>query len=128
MSPRFSKLIVGIGIGVGSLVGAPPAVSDPSTGAPLMMTSSSSCEGLRDLIVDTAVHQALVGGYGYHPVHPRPIRRPMPKPTAAPSRAPAGEGKSAAPRASAPSAPPSAPMGAAMDDGGYAEIDAGPSH
>lgn len=95
---------------------APSTNAQTATAAshPLVMTASKQCDAVRDLVIDTVVHQMVVGygyGYGYHPYYDledAPVAT-----TAAPTAA------GAAPRA----APP--PASAAAQPSGSAP---GPSH
>jgi hypothetical protein len=60
---------------VASLLGSPSPANAQFAGAvpaastnPLAMTASRQCDAVRDLVIDTAVHQMVVGhGYGYNP-------------------------------------------------------------
>ena len=47
------------------LVLATSIVSTARADAPLTLTANRSCDGLRDLMVDTLVYQAVETGYGY---------------------------------------------------------------
>ena len=69
------------------------AAATASAGAdPLTMTASGQCEQVRDLVIDTIVHQVVVG-YGYQPYYYGGAQRvpvadaPMPAATAAPAAA-----------------------------------------
>ena len=89
MSPRLPGVLAGIGITVASLFLLPhramsetPPSASPAP-ATAVMASSTSCDGLRDVMVDTVVHQMVAGRGGY----PYPYRqvvsrgrggRPMP--------------------------------------------------
>ena len=75
------------------------AAASASAGAdPLTMTASGQCEQVRDLVIDTVVHQLVAGyGYGYQPYYygggaiRMPVAdraAPMPAATAAPAGAP----------------------------------------
>ena len=82
------------------LVLATSLISTARADAPLTLTANRSCDGLRDLMVDTLVYQAVQGGsyYGYPGYYygGGAYRGDMPVPAAAPSAA----------GAAAPSAPP----------------------
>ena len=114
---------------------APPTLAATQS---MVMASSRSCDGLRDLMIDTVVHQTLVGSasYGqkhYYRRHGRPdaktTKRKRSK-AVAPSRAPVEmdmfDGGSSG--ASPPS--PSAPAASYSTGAAYNEqpLPAGPSH
>lgn len=91
-------------------------ISTARADAPLTLTANRSCDGLRDLMVDTLVYQTVGGGYGYgyYPGYyygGGAYRGDMPVPAAAPSEAGAA-------------APSAAPVRQAMP----APANPGPSH
>ena len=112
--PMRSFLFSALGVtALVSLFGTPPSSAQtpraiPAVAAnPLAMTASPQCSAVRDLVVDTVVHQMVVG-YGYP--YGRGVAdeaRPMAKSAAAPA---------AAPSAAAP-APVSAPVAQAPTSG-----------
>src|SRR5215510_1147058 len=65
MAPRQVLLVAGVA--AGSLFLSDRSDAQPTTSTvatqPLVMASSRTCDGLRDLMIDTAVHQTIVGGY-----------------------------------------------------------------
>jgi uncharacterized secreted protein with C-terminal beta-propeller domain len=65
MAPRQVLLVAGVA--AGSLVLSDRSNAQPTTAAaatqPIVMANSRTCDGLRDLMIDTAVHQTVVGGY-----------------------------------------------------------------
>ncbi len=85
-------------------------VSTARADAPLTLTANRSCDGLRDLMVDTLVYQAVETGYGY-PYYGygggayRGVD--MPVPAAAPSAAPAAAPGAAPVQQAAPAPGPS---------------------
>ena len=87
---------------------------------PLAMTASKQCDAVRDLVIDTAVHQMVVGyGYGYNPYYYYQGG------AIADEAAPAAEGKAAQPSRAPVAAPTNAgaaPMPVQQAPGG------GPSH
>jgi hypothetical protein len=99
---------------------APPAgVADQAAVNPLAMTASKQCDAVRDLVIDTVVHQMIVGygyyGYGYpyyyrgglgvpEPAMEKAAAAPAAAGAAAPAAAPAA---SAAPVMQAPTSGPS---------------------
>lgn len=108
MPSRLSRAsLLGVGLAVGaSLLAAPerassdtfakpPTAATATAASPLMMSSNQQCHGLRDLMVDTLVHQMVVGyGYGgyygyHHGYYPAADMsapgRAMPKSEAAPA-------------------------------------------
>lgn len=101
---------------IASLLGSPANAQTATAVAanPLAMTASKQCDAVRDLVIDTVVHQMVVGyGYGYHPHHHYLYDADVPMAAAAEGAAAPTAG--AAPRsapAPAPvqtSAPPSGP-------------------
>jgi uncharacterized secreted protein with C-terminal beta-propeller domain len=72
MAPRQVLLVAGVA--AGSLVLSDRSVAQPTTtttaaaAQPMVMANSRTCDGLRDLMIDTAVHQTVIGGYSsnYH--------------------------------------------------------------
>jgi len=137
MSLRLPLLLAGVTLATSFLAdGARPAAAQPASqpqiASPFALTSSRSCDGLRDLMVDTLVYQMVQGGY-YNPYYQQPyygggVRRPAPRPM------PRSSAKSGS---RAPTAAPAAPTTAApmmdIDAGGAraqeaAPPPAGPSH
>jgi uncharacterized secreted protein with C-terminal beta-propeller domain len=97
MAPR--QVLFLAGVAAGSLVLSDQSEAQPTTAAaqPIVMANSRTCDGLRDLMVDTAVHQTVVGSnsnYYYGGRRHRQGRQPM-----APSKRPKKRSKSAAPAA-----------------------------
>ena len=90
---------------------------------PLAMTASKQCDAVRDLVIDTVVHQMVAGyGYGYNPYYnQRYYDGDMAVPEAAMDKA------SAAPVAAGSAAPRSAPAPSAAPVAQTAPT-AGPSH
>jgi uncharacterized secreted protein with C-terminal beta-propeller domain len=89
-----------------------------TTASPLAMTASKQCDAVRDLVIDTVVHQMVSGyGYGYNG-YPYPAR-----PAMAPEAAPAMESKAASAPVAAQSAGRAAPTSSAPPP-----PTAGPSH
>jgi hypothetical protein len=109
MAPRHLLLVAGVVAGSnfvsdrrGDAQPAPPAAT-PSP--PLVMAGSRSCDGLRDLMIDTVVHHSIIGYSPYQQKkhyhrHP-PRRQGRPDPGAKLKR----KRKSMSPSRSAPSAP-----------------------
>lgn len=65
-----SPLLLAAGLGLATSLLSTPGQSQPAKPSnpapgPLVMQSTKSCDGLKDLMVDTAIYQMLVG-YGYH--------------------------------------------------------------
>ncbi|HEX5060813.1 MAG TPA: beta-propeller domain-containing protein [Kofleriaceae bacterium] len=99
---------------------APTAIPAIATN-PLAMTANKQCDAVRDLVIDTAVHQMIVGygyGYGYNPYYggypgaiadeAMPTAQPSSKAAAAPVAAPAPSAGRAMPvQQSAPTSGPS---------------------
>ncbi len=106
---------------LGSPANAQVASAVPAvTANPLAMTASRQCDAVRDLVIDTAVHQMVVGyGYGYNPYQHRYYDADIP------SAAPAME-KSAS--VSAGAAPRSAPAPTSAPPPVQSGPTAGPSH
>src|SRR5262245_25516030 len=112
MPPR--QMIFVAGVAAGSFVLSDQSDAQPTSVAvqPLKMSSSHTCDGLRELMIDTVVHQAVVGSapsydYGgrHRYRHGRQLmssgikRRPPRKHMAKPDYAPMSEGDAAAPAA-----------------------------
>jgi uncharacterized secreted protein with C-terminal beta-propeller domain len=111
-----SFLFAALGVtAAASLLGSPssnaqtPAPVPAIAVSPLAMTATKGCDAVRDLVIDTAVHQMIVGygyGYGYNPYYyggaypVADLAAPMAK-SAAPAPAAAPAAGSAAPRPSA---------------------------
>lgn len=106
---------------LGSPANAQVASAVPAVAAnPLAMTASRQCDAVRDLVIDTAVHQMVVGyGYGYNPYQHRYYDAEIP------SAAPAME-KSAS--VSAGAAPRSAPAPTSAPPPVQSGPTSGPSH
>src|SRR5688572_2151216 len=102
---------------------AQPAPTVPAAQNPLAMTSSQQCDAVRDLVIDTVVHQMVVG-YGYNPYgHHYYHRGGIDVDMAAPMAESAGMAKSSAAPTAAP--PPSAGRAAPVQ---VTTPTAGPSH
>jgi hypothetical protein len=122
-----SFLFAALGVtAAASLLGSPSNAQSPAAVPavatnPIAMTASRQCDAVRDLVIDSVVHQMVVGygnnyyGYGYGQGYPRGMAVDAgPAPAMEKSSAPVAAGRSSA----AP--PPSAPM--------TQTTTAGPSH
>ncbi len=126
MTLRFPSLLAGLSIAASLLAGdrAPVAAQPaPPAASPLVMASSRSCDGLRDLMVDTLVHQVVAGGYN---PYPHQYHRPMPIRPSRPMAKPAASGRAARVDAAPPPMAPSVDSNTGMGGGG--EAAPGPSH
>jgi uncharacterized secreted protein with C-terminal beta-propeller domain len=77
MAPRQAFLVAGVAAGSLLLVGDRSEAQPAPPQQPITMANSRTCDGLRDLMIDTAVLQTVTGGsYGYSaPYYER--KRPM---------------------------------------------------
>jgi uncharacterized secreted protein with C-terminal beta-propeller domain len=73
-----SFLFAALGVtAAASLLGSPATAQTPfatpaAAASPLAMSASKQCDAVRDIVIDTAVHQMVAGyGYGYHPYYYR---------------------------------------------------------
>ena len=140
MALRLPCVLAGVSLAVSLLAtsdqgNAQPAPPNTAVAAsPLVMANSRTCDGLRDLMIDTVVHQMVAGGYNPYynnQYRPRPVNR---LPTGGgPKRSQAKPQSAPPPSQPAPAADRgSTSTGTARYDGGgggYAEQQsADPSH
>lgn len=136
MAPRHLLLAAGVTAGSFFLTDHGDAQPLPVSAQPMVMASSPACEGLRDLLIDTVVHQNVVGqtpaggNYRHRHRHGRPTGGTAPikrkRKAVSPSRAPVRDFYDE------PAVAPSAPAPASYSTGtaGYNEqrVQSGPGH
>ena len=108
MAPRHFLLVAGVAAGANFISDrhsdAQP-VPPPATTPPLVMANARSCDGLRDLMLDTVVHHTLVG---YSPYQQKNYYRHPPRRQGRPDTGvnPKRRRKAASPMRSAPAPAP----------------------